>query len=272
MQTSIKVGDFRALIAESSNEFKAKLGDGVESKNKSINDKAYTDAKKRAKDFDGGLEDEVGSKHVDYVKDDFNRTTLDYDINSASPEYKKRVKAQVKGYTSAAEESNGIEKVGDRKGNENVYNGIKKSSDAYHKAEKDLKKSGLQAREWPDEVFDKDDMFENVQTVRFKKTKFLTEGHMVSRIPDAMKVEGKCFKMVDCNDNTYLIEWKNNRAFVQGRKDMKMVNESVARMKELMGYNPNSYVEGSRANERVNENRGRYDKTLDIARKITKQN
>ena len=51
MELTYKVSDLKALISESSNEFKAKIGDGVESEDKKNNGKAYTDAKKRAKEF-----------------------------------------------------------------------------------------------------------------------------------------------------------------------------------------------------------------------------
>ena len=37
---TITVGEMKKIIVESSNEFKAKLGPGVESKDKEINDKA----------------------------------------------------------------------------------------------------------------------------------------------------------------------------------------------------------------------------------------
>ena len=54
-----KVSDIRSMIQESSNEFKAKLGPGVKSGNETNNGKAYRDAEKRAKDYDGGLADSV---------------------------------------------------------------------------------------------------------------------------------------------------------------------------------------------------------------------
>ena len=55
MEMTYNVSDLKRLIAESSNEFKAVLGPNVEKENKSNNGKAYSDAKKRAKDYDGGL-------------------------------------------------------------------------------------------------------------------------------------------------------------------------------------------------------------------------
>ena len=60
MEITCKVSDLKRIISESSNEFKAVLGNDVEKENNSNNGKAYKDAKKRAKDFDGGLNKEVG--------------------------------------------------------------------------------------------------------------------------------------------------------------------------------------------------------------------
>ena len=60
MEQTLSVKALKRLVAESSNEFKAVLGPNVEKENKSNNGKAYRDAKKRAKDYDGGLAKEVG--------------------------------------------------------------------------------------------------------------------------------------------------------------------------------------------------------------------
>ena len=61
-QVSISVGDLKRIIAESSSEFKAKLGPNVEADNKKNNDKSYKDSEKRAKDYDGGLAKEEKKK------------------------------------------------------------------------------------------------------------------------------------------------------------------------------------------------------------------
>ena len=65
MEKVVTVKAIKKLISESSQEFKAKLGPNVESKDKEINDKAYSDAKKRAKDFDGGLDKELGEEKIE---------------------------------------------------------------------------------------------------------------------------------------------------------------------------------------------------------------
>lgn len=271
MKQTYKVGEIKKLIAEGSNEFKAKLGNNVERDNKSNNGKAYSDAKKRAKDFDGGLSDEVGKKKAKYEKTDFNRTTLSHTPENATPEYKKRVHAQAKGYTSELEMNNKIEKVGDFSDNETIYNEFKKSDEEYRENEKALKKSGLQAREWSDKVFDKEDMYEqkSVKTVYFKKTEFINESHMLNKIPDDFKCEGTTFRMKDKTGSEYLIEWTDNRANIIEHTNKQGLDESVARMKALFNYKSSDYVENSNVNSRLHEGNEGFTKTLDNVRKLT---
>lgn len=110
METTYKVSDIKKLIQESSQEFKAKLGDNVESEDKKNNDKAYKDAEKMAKDFNGKFKAPEKAK---YEKVDGNRTTVDVRVDfEPSKEYKDRIKAQAEGYTSVDEKENGIEKAG----------------------------------------------------------------------------------------------------------------------------------------------------------------
>lgn len=301
MDKTFKVSDLKRLIAESSNEFKPVLGPNVEKDNKSINDKAYSDAKKRAKDYDGGLEN-TGGKRVKYEKNDANKTTLDYEPENVSADYKKRVKAQAEGYTSEAEKNNKIEKSGDFSDNENIYNGIKKSGQELHKGEKDMKKSGLQGREWPEKVFDREEMYESkegfdmkqminrmrslqeapekqeakkplqehkhVKTIYFKKTEFLTEGHMFSKIPDEFKNEGEQFKMKDKTGNTYLVEWKNNKGVIIGHNNSQGFNDSLNRMKNLYEYKSEDTKTTNK--QRINEAEDGFKSTLDTSRKIIK--
>ena len=293
MEKTFKVSDLKRLISESSNEFKPVLGPNVEKDNKSNNGKAYDDAKKMAKDFDGGLGKDVGGQRAKYEKNDANRTTLDYTPENANDAYRKRVKAQAEGYTSEAEKNNGIEKAADFSDNENIYNGIKKSGQELHDDEESMKKSGLQAREWPDKVFDKEEMYEskdgfdmrqmidrissfesgqkpinerkNIKTVYFKKTEFLTEGHMLSRIPDEFKNEGNIFKMKDKTGNEYLVEWRDNNGIVIEHNNKQGFNESINRMKDLYSYS--SEDTRTTLNSRLNEDND-FNLTLNNARKI----
>ena len=299
MNLTCKVGDLKRIISESSNEFKAVLGPNVERENNSNNDKAYKDAKKRAKDFDGGLNKEVGEDRAKYEKNDFNKTTLDYTPDNATDSYRKRVHAQVKGYTSEQEMNNGIEKSGDFSDNENIYQGIKKSGKEMHDNDVKFKKSGLQGREWPEEVFKKEEMYEskdgfdmrkmidrisnqekryssvnesnnskNIKTVYFKKTEFLTEEHMFSRIPDEFKSEGERFKMKDKTGNEYLIEWKNNKGRIVEHNNKNGFDETLNIMKSLYEYkSPESKTSRSLRENEEND----FNKTLNNSRNIEKK-
>lgn len=277
MEQVLTVKAIKGLIKESQQEFKAKLGNGVESGNKTNNGKAYSDAKKRAKDFDGGLSDEVGEKKNEYKKEDFNKTLMDYTPDNVTPEYKKRVKKEF---------------VNGDKENEKIYKEFKKSGEEQQKNEKELKKSGLQAREWPDEVFDKGNMYESrdgfdmrqmlnsinekitrkqfneshVKTVLFKKTEFLNEAHMISRIPDDFKKNGTSFKMKDKNGSEYLVEWDNNKANIIEHANKKGMDESISRMKELFDYKTSDTK--TNYSDRLNENDDKFQETLKKMRKI----
>ena len=236
-----------------------------------------SDAKKRAKDFDGGLSDEVGEKKAEYKKEDFNKTLMDYTPDNVTPEYKKRVKKE---FVNGDDE------------NEKIYKEFKKSGEEQQKNEKELKKSGLQAREWPDEVFNKDNMYESrdgfdmrkmlnslnektarkqfneshVKTILFKKTEFLNEAHMISRIPDDFKKNGTSFKMKDKNGSEYLVEWDNNKANIIEHVNKKGMDESISRMKELFDYRSSDTK--TNYSDRLNENDDKFQETLNKMRKI----
>lgn len=289
---TLTVGEIKALIAESSNEFKAVLGPNVESEDKKNNGKAYDDAKKRAKDYDGGLDKEMLEEKPEYEKVDGNKTTLDYNPENVSKEYKDRVKAQVKGYTSTQEMNNGIAKAGDYSDNEKIYNGIKDAGKKIHNAEDEYKFTKVQVRDKNPKPYSKDEMYESkdgfdmrnlidrmrsnekqsiikehVKTISFKKTTFLNEEHMISRIPDEFKKEGEQFKMRDKGGNEYLVEWKYNNAKILSHKDMNAVNESLSRVREMFDYTTND--SNTTRGYRMNENDESVKEMLDKIKKIS---
>ena len=268
-----KVSDLKALIQESSNEFKAKLGPGVESGDKTNNGKAYKDAEKRAKDYDGGLADSVKVAKYDKTKQgDHNRTTLDYEVDNIDQKYKDRIEAQALGYTSVAEKENGIEKQGDYEGNKDIFDSIKKDSDDWKDEREMVKRSGLTARTTPEDTFKHDSLYEgkSVKTAYFKKTTFLTEGHMMSRIPDEFKVEENIFRMKDKTGNEYLLEWKDGKAEIIGHRNKQGMNESIDRMKALFNYKASDYYKNTTTSSRLMEENQAFTDTLDKARKIIK--
>lgn len=297
MEQTITVKALKKLISESSNEFKAKIGPNVESEDKKNNGKAYSDAKKRAKDYDGGLSKEIGEEKPDYEKVDGNKTTLDYNPENASDDYKKRVHAQAKGYTSVAEMENGIEKIGDFSDNEKIYQGIKDCGKKMHDNEKSFKQTGLQAKEMPEKVFKRGEMYESkegvdmrniinnlrnitdnnkptlkenntLKTVVFKKTNFLNEEHMITRIPDEFKQNGSQFKMKDKNGCEYIVEWSNNKANVLSYENKNKVNETIEKFHKLTNFE-STMKEKTTNKSRIVENNN-INKMLGIMRSINK--
>jgi hypothetical protein len=299
MEQVMTVKALKQLISESSNEFKAFIGPSVEKEDKKNNGKAYSDAKKRAKDYDGGLTKNF--EIAKYQKNDGNKTTLDYYPENAPESYKKRVKAQVKGYTSVQEMENGIEKQDDYSNNENIYQELKKSGQEMHDNEEDFKKSGLQANKMPKDTFKKEEMYESrdgfdmrnlietlkesssrfehkktfiekpsVKTVHFKKTSFLNEGHMISRIPDEFKTEGTQFKMKDKHGTEYLVEWYNNKANIINRNHKQKIDETLHSYDHLSNYKGEEY-NTLNTKTKINEGSNEINRMLDIVRKITNE-
>ena len=89
------------------------------------------------------------------------------------------------------------------------------------KKEKDKSKTdGLVSSKYKDETEkNSDTMFESkkISKIQFKHTQFLSEGHMLSKVPDEFKVEGKTFIMKDTADNEYLVEWTDKKPNVTKR-------------------------------------------------------
>lgn len=277
METTYTVGELKSLIREaSSNEFKPKLGPEVESKNKEINDKAYKDAEKISKEHYG--KELEAPEIAKYEKHDWNKTTMDVDFDfEPSDEWKEQQKAHIEGYTSKDEKENGIEKSGDFDDNKDFYDASKEVDDKSKNNKEIMNSTGIKGnniyhRPGGKEYFERHGGYvkENkVKTVFFKKTTFLNESHMISRIPDEFKNEGCTFKMKDKTGNEYLVEWSDNRANIIGHEDKVKFNESLDRMKSLFNYNSEDYYKNTTGTERLNESNDGFTKTLNNARKIT---
>ena len=268
---TLNVGKLRQLVQESSNEFKAKLGNGVESGNKAINDKAYKDADNISKDHYGKEMKEP--KKAEYEKVDGNKTMLDIQPDfEPGDNYKERVKKQVEGYTSADEAKNGIEKAG-VEFNDDFYKATKKTGEKMVKNKENDRHKGIWGGNMSKDSLPKINTIykeSRVKTVRFKKTEFLTEGHMISKIPDEFKNEGQTFIMEDKTGNRYTIEWSDNRANIIGHENKQGLNETLDRMKSLMGYKSADYFRSSTPAQRLNESGDGFVNTLNNARKTDK--
>jgi hypothetical protein len=268
-QLSIKVGDLRKLVNESANEFKAKLGPNVEADNKKNNEKSYKDAEKRAKDYDGGLAKEEKKNLPE--KEDFNRTTLDYNpINEPDKETKDRIEAQAQGYTSKLEKDNKIEKVGDFEGNKEIAKQFKDQAEKISDERAELAHTGLQARMMDKDKFKKNTMLESkpgAKRLRFKHTKFMNESQVLTRIPEQYKIDGQVIYMCDKADNEYIVECVRSERSglietnIVSYGNKTAMNEQMNRIQELMGFKTNT---NDRYNQ-INENK-EFGKILDTTR------
>jgi hypothetical protein len=227
------VGELRGIIKESSKEFQPVMGTNVEKDNKKINNDAYAEMEKATKDYDGGARNENKDKITYPESDNLGMQDLEYDqINDA---FKKRVRSQMKGYTSAeAEKLHKKDPFGnaDFKEVENA----KERHDAIQKGKLAAKTIGLTSREIDPKDFEKQSqsVFETKKMcqIRFKNTVFMNENHMLSKVPDDFKVEGKKFIMKDKANNEFIVEWSEEpKVYAKTR-----INEQQKRIHELFHY------------------------------------
>ena len=229
------VSELRKIVKESANEFKPVMGKNVEKDNKEINDKAYKEMSRDTKSYDGGAREKNNANgSFEYPNTD-NKGMQDLRYDLISDDFKNRVKSQSKGYVSAdAEKKHKNDDFGNASFDE--IKGLDDRSKKMKDLEVDSKTNGLTSQH-----LDKKDVkdaigervFENkVTTIRFKNTTFITENHMLSRVPDNFKVEGKTFIMKDKMNNEYLVEWAEEPKVTNRTK----INEQKNRIQELFNY------------------------------------
>ncbi len=257
---------------ETKNEFEPVFGKNVPKDNKKINADAYKEIKKEAGNYDGGLTNE--RKKGESVTPANNRGMSDLDYDSISKPFKDKVKSQLKGYSSAeAEKLHKNDEFGNAYYDSN--NLSKDIADHAKEAKKEKDKSktdGLVSSKYKDETEkNSDTMFESkkITKLQFKHTQFLSEGHMLSKVPDELKVEGKRFIMKDTADNEYLVEWTDKEPNVTKKINKTQVNEEMNRIKSLYGYKSKDYFTTTNSKSRMNENK-EFSDMLNKARKLMK--
>lgn len=271
-----KVGDLRRIVKESAanpkQEFEPVMGKNVEKDNKKNNEKAYNDMEKAASKYDGGLTKEKGFK----LPDDDNRGMESLRIENPSKPYSDRVKAQLKGFPSkAAEEIHKNEKLGNAQyGDDDTVEEFKKKGEKFAKNRQRASTLGIAgiAGLNKDEIADQyNSLFKEhkIKKLTFKNTVFLSENHMLSRIPDLYMVEGNRFIMRDKNANEYLVEWHEEKPNVKRFFTKENILEEQNKMKHLSNYNSGEKFGLSTPNSRINENT-EINNMLDKVRKLMK--
>lgn len=275
MERKYNVGDLRRIIkerVETKQEFEPVFGKNVPKDNKKINDDAYKEITKETGAYDGGLGSE--QKKGESVTTANNRGMSDLRYDSISKPFKDKVKSQLKGYPSAeAEKQHKNDAFGNAYYDSN--NLSKDIADHAKEAKKESDKSktdGLTSSKYKNEIEkSSESMFESkkITKLQFKHTQFLSEGHMLSKVPDELKVEGKKFIMKDTADNEYLVEWTAKKPNVTKRLNKTQVNEEMNRIKALYGYKSKDYFTTTNSQTRMNENK-EFSDMINKARKLMK--
>jgi len=275
MNRKYNVGDLRRLVreaAESKNEFKPVFGKSVPEDNKKINGQAYKEITKETEAYDGGLG--ADNKKGVSVTPANNRGMSDLDYDSISKPFKDRVKAQMKGYPSAENEKlHKNEPFGNAYyDSNNLSNDIADHAKEAKKEKDKSKTDGLVSSKYKKETEENSDtMFESkkISKIQFKHTQFLSEGHMLSKVPDEFKVEGKKFIMKDTANNEYLVEWTAKQPNVTKKLNKTQVNEEMNRIKALYGYKSKDYFTTTNSQSRMNENK-EFSDMINKARQLMK--
>lgn len=271
MITTISVGELKRVIKESQNEFKPLVFGSDESKK--INDKAYSDIKKETSNYDGGLTNKT-QKVGGGISATDNKGMHDLTYDNINKPFKDRVKSQMKGYVSKdAEDKHKNDEFGnatfDNDGN--IYDAAKDHANAVKKGKDAAVEIGLTGRELNKNEVEKqrETMGESkkIKMLTFKNTQFISEGHMMSRIPDEYKTEGNKFIMKDSSDNQYLVEWhESGEPMVTKKPNMTLVNEQKERMKQLWGYK-SAEAKTSTSSFRIQEDK-EFSDMVNKARKL----
>lgn len=236
-QKHYTIGELKRVIRESANEFEPVRGKNVVKDNEKNNKDAYKEMEKATKNYDGQVKNE--KKDINYPQDD-NRGMESLEYNNMNDTFKKKINAQKKGYVSAEAEKlhkddpYGNAEFNDPKGMADKAKAIKKGRDV-------AKEIGLTASKIKEKDFEnqRELAIENkVTRLKFKNTTFLTENHMLSRVPDNYKVEGKKFMMTDKANHEYLVEWHTEDKPKVTNKTH--IIEEQKRIKELFNYKRNN--------------------------------
>jgi len=256
MIQKIKVGELRRVLREG-NEFKPVVF-GVDD-TKKTNEKAYSDIKKETEKYDGGLTKKDSKKLGGGISATDNKGMHDLAYDNISKPFKDRIKSQMKGYVSKdAEDKHKNDEFGnatfDNDGS--IYNAAKDHAEAVKRGKDTASEIGLTGRELNKKDIEKNretmEETKKIKMLSFKNTQFISEGHMMSKIPDEYKKDGNKFIMRDSSDNQYLVEWSSEPT-VTKKVNMKLVNEQKERIKQLWGYkSAESHI--STSNFRVQEN------------------
>ena len=264
------ISELRNAIKESASEFKPKLGDGVESGNKTNNGKAVKDIQKSVSEYDGGVK--VVNRRFDKPADR-NKTTIDVNFNEVQPgkEWEDRVEANVHGFPSVENEKNS-----DAKKNESLdYDGNKE----FYDWRKNLQDDRAEEQNWKETAGiagnkKRTAIFEGKQTLKrlkFKRTIFEDAQKAIEKVPEEYKTDGNQFIMMDAQGTEYLMECTVDKDFGFTKVEVKKcLNEAKAkneldRMRSLYSYKSSEYFTDA---DKAKENLSALHENIESIRKL----
>lgn len=273
MDKIFKVSELRHIVAESLQGYSPKVGKNVESDNKKNSEKAYQEIEKETNKIKG--DNKKDDKERAKIMSTENKGMSDLEYDGTNDKFKNDVKSQIKGYASSEVEKNhkGEELGNGEYGKNDEVKDLEDTAKDYKEKSIFPKTIGLTSK-----FLDKGTLsnmhktaFESktMKRLTFKNTVFLSEEHMMSRIPDSMKNEGTRFVMRDKNDTEYIVEWHENEPDITKLPNMKMVNEEMSRMKELFSYKSEVSSQPTTSTMRIAEE-SQFKNILDKARNIGK--
>ena len=264
-------------VSNTKQEFKAKIGNGVESSNKREQEKAVRDITKDAEKMDNPRRNQKDKELPAVEPNDYNKTTMDVRFEADAPQsYKDRVRAQALGYPSVQNmENNDYATYLDFDGNKDFYNDRKKMSDHRNEIEKQERESGLKARLKTATYYSNKSMFENKdylpkKRLVFKNTMFLSEAQVIKAVPEDYRIDENRFYMQDKTGTDYLVECKADpfgyvHVEVVNRLNKVEVNEELDKMRRLADYrysDDNKKVKKSNSVEEMSESIKNYRELL----------
>lgn len=258
-QRTYSIGELKRIIKESTDDLKkdyklVKFNDD----NSKINREGYKEmAKATTESLSNGK-----TKTTNYPQNTRGMESLR--PQNATKEMRDNWAAQAEGYVNAADKkAHSKEPLGNAERNDGsitkaLTQRAKEEASGHTKASQ----IGLTGKESNIKQND-DTMFESNKLTKltFKRTSFLTENHMLSRVPDSMKVENKRFIMKDKDNHEYLVEWHDEPKVI----NRSHINEEQNRIKELFNYKSN--VVTSSNTSRIAESKN-FEDVLGKVRKL----
>lgn len=266
-------------VSNAKQEFKAKIGDGVESSNKKEQDKAVRDITKDAEKIDNPRRKQTDKDLPAAEPNDWNKTTMDVNFEVDAPKsYKDRVRAQALGYPSVYNmNNNDYDPSLDFEGNKDFYDDRKKMSDRRNTLDTQERESGLKARMKTKTDYDNKTMFENSlpkKRLVFKNTTFLSEEQVLKAVPEDYRVDENRFFMQDRNGTDFLVECKADpfgyvHMEIVNSLNKQQVNEELDKMRQLADY---KYTDTYKKVKRNCKSASDLNESLDIVRNLMNNN